>query len=576
VRLYTTTCFTLLLMFFLLAPSPSRASWDVPTKIPKTDSQTFGAKADVDKNGNAVVIWRRHGSLWARHYSPPTGWNEPELIMQTGLYSWHSEPQMDAAGNIHVLVQEGYDAFALRYTPAGGWGEAVSLEQLKEDCSAGELYVSDNGNAMAVWTQWTGTSHPRPYASRYTPATGWGEPVLIDNQPLAGGYATGEVKVVMNSSGRALAVWRQFSANDGPRVWINWYTPGSGWGTAELISVSGFDGRSEATRVALDDAGCAVVAWSVIYSTLAKHGGIWSSRFEPGGGWSAPEQISDRRGVGDLTHPIRLVMEPDGAILAVFAGKVIYDSYLGKGYMDLWYNQYVPDAGWGTPTAGVIQKVPACDSCDVENHDIAVEASGNVLLVWEQEGPGYTKLYSNRYRPGAGWETAREFAMDASNMPLFPDLAGNSTGHGFAVWEESGNGWDVMGAFYTPTDGAPDCTATYSASSGQAYIPCLEIPQTGAVYRAWMSRREGLDFRLGNYRQITAATNAVKALFPDPLAGAEEYVHLSPRECLASYEGATGAVHIPCLEVSRSGALFDVRMERLKGRTYRITDYAPK
>jgi hypothetical protein len=280
--------------------------------------------------------------------------------------------------------------------------------------------------------------------------------------------------------------------------------------------------------------------------------------------------------VGDLTHPIRIVMESGGAALAVFAATVVYDSYLGKGYMDLWYNRYVPGDGWGTPTAGEIQNVPACDNCDIENHSIAIDAFGNGLLVWEQESPGYTKLYSNRYSPGAGWETPREVARDASNMPLFPDLAGNSTGHAVAVWEESGNGWDVMGAFYTPVDGALDCTATYSAASGQAYISCLEIPQTGAVYRAWMSRIGGMKLRLGNYRQVTAAGNAVNALFPGPLAGAEEYDNLSPRECLASYEGSTGAVHIPCLEVSPSGALLDIRMERLKGRTYRITDYAPK
>ena len=75
---------------------------------------------------------------------------------------------------------------------------------------------------------------------------------------------------------------------------------------------------------------------------------------------------------------------------------------------NIWANRYTAGAGWGTAT--VIETV---NTGDAESPQIAVDANGNAIAVWRQSDGPDSSILSNRYTAGAGWGTAVLIETDA-------------------------------------------------------------------------------------------------------------------------------------------------------------------
>ena len=92
-------------------------------------------------------------------------WQTPELVeINNAGFAQYPQIALDSNGN-GIAVWQQHDGtrnniWANRYTAAGGWGSAALIES--DD--TGEAYLpqialDSNGNGIAVWDQWDGTSH---------------------------------------------------------------------------------------------------------------------------------------------------------------------------------------------------------------------------------------------------------------------------------------------------------------------------------------------------------------------------------------------------------------------------------
>ncbi|MBN1525109.1 MAG: hypothetical protein JW904_11530 [Spirochaetales bacterium] len=240
--------------------------WGAPLNIENYDDDSAdSAKVAVDVAGNAFVVWlQKNGgraTIWSNHYNITTGWDGPVQISNAGLYIAGSAGiACDKTGNaiatwLQVDSAQG-DIWTCRYDSSTGWDAPEIIESNIPMSSGTPSIVSDgDDNMIVIWTQSNGT-FSNCWTRRYIAGTGWTTAVKIDNNS---GEAWRPV-IAMNESGNAFAVWSQYDGID-YNIWANTFSPGSGWGTAQLIEFSD-DGGAAFPDIACNNRGDAVAVWS--------------------------------------------------------------------------------------------------------------------------------------------------------------------------------------------------------------------------------------------------------------------------------------------------------------------------
>ena len=66
---------------------------------------------------------------------------------------------------------------------------------------------------------------------------------------------------------------------------------------------------------------------------------------------------------------------------------------------------------------------------------IAMNTDGNVFVVWHQHDGSRNHIWSNRYRVGAGWETAKQVEANDTSDAKYPDIAIDRYGDAIVTWQ---------------------------------------------------------------------------------------------------------------------------------------------
>jgi hypothetical protein len=340
------------------------------------------------------------------------------MLLETNT-GWVRNPQVavDPNGNATAVWEQwtdtrGWSIWTNRYTPSAGWGTDVAIEMGGRHNP--QLAADSNGHVTVVWQ----TEDYHIGSNRYTPSGGWGTPVLIETYRGDGR----EPQVAVDSNGHVTAVWQQWDGTD-TGIWSNRYTPSGGWGTmVPIFTYTG--GGGAAAQVAVDSNGHVTAVWQQWDGTDT---GIWSNRYTPSGGWGTPVLIENNR--GNTGNP-QVAVDSNGNATAVWTqndGPFSFDGPLG-----IWSNRYTPSGGWGTPVLIESNRWSAAS-----NPQVAVDSNGHVTAVWQQWGEGDRDIWSNWYTPSAGWGTPVRIESnrgDACN----PQVAVDFNGHVTVVWETEG------------------------------------------------------------------------------------------------------------------------------------------
>lgn len=411
-------------------PPPDSGSWGLEQAVENQGSDALQPKVAIDANGNAIAVWKQaSGSrydLWANRYEPSTGWGTPQLLENLD-YGNVDQPDIafDANGNALVAWWElgaanKANIMAAYYTVGVGWGAATLLEYSDSgDATTPKVAFDADGNALVVWFQYDGTRY-YVWSNRYTPGVGWaGAEILQSNLAQSGYYP----ELSMTADGNAVAFWQQIDPGLNSTMWSNRYTAGVGWGIAEQVSNS--SGFAYSHDVATDAAGNAIAVWGVSENTLYS---LWFSRYDTVSGWSAPELL-ETQDSGNAYYA-RIVMDDAGNAMVVWLQS-------SGSINSLWARRYAVGAGWGPA-----QLIENDDSGNVSPPQLALDASGNVLVVWQQYNGSVYNIWSNRYRAGIGWGTAQTLDTVAGSAS-YPHLAMNADGTGVAVWQQQEGAYSI-------------------------------------------------------------------------------------------------------------------------------------
>jgi hypothetical protein len=363
--------------------------WGTAELIEVNDRSAFGPQIAIDPNGDALSVWDQSDgtriSIWANRYTPNAGWGTAELIEMNDEGNANG-PQiaMDVNGNaLSVWAQSDStrtSIWANRYTPTTGWGTAELIEMNDEgNVFVPQIAVDLDGNALSVWQQTDGM-RTNLWANRYTPGGGWGTAELIETNDAGN---AGSPQIAIDPSGNATCVWGQ---SDGRRtnIWANRYTPTTGWGTAELIEMNDA-GDAFLAQIAVDPKGNALSVWLWQQSDRTRFR-VWGNRYTPSTGWATAERIETN--VAGNASSAQIAMDSSGNGLAVWR--------LSDGTRnDVWANRYTPSAGWGT--AERIEVNDASNTSSAQIVRIAIDPNGNALGVWDQSNGTGNSIWANRF-----------------------------------------------------------------------------------------------------------------------------------------------------------------------------------
>jgi len=399
-------------------------------------------------------------------------WGTAALI-ETGNTGDTFYPQIvsDTSGNALAIWQQSdgtrIHIWANRFTAGSGvWGTATQLEfNTVGDATDPHIAIDASGNAMAVWSQSDGIRY-NIWADLYTIGLGWGVAGLIE------GDNTGDAvspKIAFDTSGHAIAVWQQF---DGTRynITANRYSAGT-WGAA--VTISNMSNPSDSAinpHVALDTGGNALAVWQQWDSTLPGRNNIMANRYDAVTGWGTAGLIEADAG---NAYDADIAIDKYGNALAVW--------YQFDGTRNnIMANRYTSGSGWGLAAVPI-----ETGAFDASSPKIAIDANGNALTVWSQSDGTRTNILANRYTFGSGWGIDTLIETDNAGGARYPQVAFDASGNAVAVWQQFDGARDnIWSNRYTAGTGW-GAAALIETGAGDAGSPQIAVDSNGNALSVW-------------------------------------------------------------------------------------------
>ncbi|WP_369600164.1 hypothetical protein AAIA72_09930 [Hahella sp. SMD15-11] len=377
-----------------------------------------------------IAVWEQYNAgqgitnIKSARYTVTTGWSAPELI-ETNDTGTAQFPQVaiNASGNAIAVWQQSdgvyFHIWASLYSPGSGWSTPERIESYNESHGKNpQIAMNDSGFAVAVWEQHDG-SLDSIAANIYAPGSGWGTAALIDGD---NSNAAWDPDVAVDPDNNALVVWRH-NNNTAPTTMTDIraarYTS-LGWSTPELIETEDL-GAAEKPHVALDDNGNGFAVWQQDDSSAIN---IMANRFTKAGGWN-PTAFTLESSDQDAASP-QIAMSGEGNAYVVW-------SQSNGSTTNIYANIYVSGIGWGSATP-----VQTNSTASGALPQVAVSGSGHAYAVWQQNDAPFTNsdIWSNRYVPGSGWETAEKLDVEDAGPAENPQISADGSGNAVAIWQQ--------------------------------------------------------------------------------------------------------------------------------------------
>lgn len=344
----------------------------------------------MNDDGKGVVVWSIHEAPFyfinSMRYSADTGWDDsPDTVYSSAYEINELKVAIDDEGNAIALWKEWVTTTnvvrASYYEYGNVWGPA-DLVRPDPSPAASSLRIAmdDSGNAIAVWIQDEG-SYDSVFANRYRDGVGWGTtPDLLENQP----GETSLLNIAMDIDGNALVVWRQFNTTD-YNVRYNTFNVTDGWGVSDIFPDTLYFFTS--LELAGDGDGNAMAIWCYYNTTNYD---LYYRSYTAGIGWQSIGQIEDS---SDSPSYPEIAMGGNGRAIAVWQQS---DGL----FQHVFASRFIPGSGWGSP-----ERIES-NLGNADHPRIAMDSSGNALVVWAKFYGEEKNLWGNRYDAGTGWRTA--------------------------------------------------------------------------------------------------------------------------------------------------------------------------
>lgn len=458
-----------------------------------TSSSNYNVSVLTQPNAQTCTVKKSRGSVSAAvttiavNCFTPKAWGAwgTEAAIHTDVTGMTTPPEIafDANGNaLAVWTQPDATSTTTHimsnyYTAGIGWGTATLIEThaVGADAAHPQVAFEANGNAFAVWKETViaggkgGMVSSDILSKRYVAGTGWDVAAVIISDKI--GLAN-DVQIAVDASGNALAVWHQSDKVTGNRMIVsNRYAAIGGWGTAASIDTS-VTTQSLNPKLAFDLNGNALVVWQSVNATFNNYD-LWSNRYSASTGWGAPVLVSVADALTSADLP-QIALDSNGNALAVWEQPNLTNFTAGV----IASSRYVAGSGWSAPT------VISDSAVQSNNAQIAVDANGNAIAMWEQVNGLVRDVMSKRYALGTGWDATAVTVSNHLENAFNQRLAFDANGYALVVWEQSGALNDIHASQYVSGLGW-GAEVLIETQTDQANFPQIAIDANGNAFAVW-------------------------------------------------------------------------------------------
>jgi hypothetical protein len=173
-----------------------------------------------DAQGNALVVWQQAKDpdnllIWARRYSVDGGWGTPQRLTESAGNNFSAQVATNARGEgMAVWIHNDSAQKLIRashFSPEGGWSApAILVEAAQGGLDSAQVVIDPKGDALALWRQPVGGRFSL-WGNRYRDGIGWSTAQLLENDDTGNAE---DPDLAVSDDGTAMAIWTQF---DGTR-----------------------------------------------------------------------------------------------------------------------------------------------------------------------------------------------------------------------------------------------------------------------------------------------------------------------------------------------------------------------
>lgn len=243
----------------------------------------------INEAGQAVAVWAGSGELWAHRYAEGA-WGEPKRIGTAVSGATYRDPRAtindDGVAAFAYLHASNSDASLLGsgFDEEGGWLNAQDVAYAMR-IDGLELASDAEGRAILVFRSYPNGQPSRLQFARFNPT----DKLWLDgSDALPASAGDGRPGVAVDADGGAMAIWVRSANND---VVASRYGRASGW--SEPVVIDDLDGSPSVFRQSVASDGMNfIAAWSQDITDSQTN--IYASRFDAAqGSFSAAELMSD-------------------------------------------------------------------------------------------------------------------------------------------------------------------------------------------------------------------------------------------------------------------------------------------
>jgi YD repeat-containing protein len=335
------------------------------------------------------------------------------------------------------------------------------------DSSGRVKTYTDGAGKITTLDYTTGAGTPTVATANFSALTNptWSVESLRESTDVA---VVGHIETAFDQNGNGMAVWGQAG-----NIYSSTYVKSNNtWSAATTLSS---DGSSYSPYLSMSANGTALVVW------VSGTGGFVARRFMSGS-WNTATQVIAEFTAWE-TVPVCSINDAGQAVVAV-------RQHPSSTASNLWVAR-LNGSTWSAPLAlddigGATNQPVAFGVLTPVN--AAIDASGNVTIVWLQNRPGETvnSIFVSRYILSTNtWSTPSSTSIENAAVAI-DDLAfaTNQSGDGMVVWAQGGS---IMARSYIGSSNTWGGVVTLAASAGQVSFsaPNLAISGNGNVLASW-------------------------------------------------------------------------------------------
>ncbi len=285
-----------------------------------------------------------------------------------------------------------------------------------------QVAMDDNGNAVIVWEQSDGINY-LVFKSEYRDGA-WTDPAGVSD---GGGVITPQV--TMDNNGNAVIVWVQ-GVDHINQIFMSEYRGGAWTGPA---NISQSEHATLCPQVAMDNNGDALIVW---YQSDGTNLQIYKSEYRDGE-WTHPSGLADNISPdGQDAYVPQVAMDDSGNAV------ITWDQTVDGGTLQIYKSEY-RDGAWAHP-AGPEDSISP--DGDAYNNQVAMNAGGNAVIVWEEYDGSHNWIFKSEYRGGA-WthpEGLQDGISPDGQSANFPRVAMDDSGNALIAWIQSDGNHDQI------------------------------------------------------------------------------------------------------------------------------------